>query len=285
MECVVLKDISYRYPTGTRKALRNINLTINKGEFVAVIGKNGSGKTTLCNAIRGFVPHFYNGDFSGETYINGKNVLESTIGELALDAGYVFQNPFTQISGAKNTVFEEIGFGLENIGMERHKIIEKVQAVSKLLGIESLQYKKPSDLSGGQKQRVCFAAIIVMEPEILILDEPTSQLDPKGTQDVFKIIRIMKDQGKTIILVEHKINEVAEYADRVVFMDDGKIILDGPTQEVLTSPVMNEYNATIPQYAMLGLEMKKRGYPLAEVPTTFEEACEFIGGCNQKEVK
>ena len=233
MDCIVIKDLSYRYPTGTRKALKKVNLNVKKGEFIAVLGRNGSGKTTLCNAIRGFVPHFYNGDITGEIFLNGKNVLESTIGELSLDAGYVFQNPFTQISGAKNTVFEEIGFGLENLGLDRHLIIEKVQAVNKLLGIEHLQFKKPSDLSGGQKQRVCFAAIIVMEPEILILDEPTSQLDPKGTRDVFNIIQIMKEQGKTIILVEHKINEIAEFADRVVFMDSGKIILDGPTSEVL----------------------------------------------------
>jgi energy-coupling factor transport system ATP-binding protein len=277
MDCVTIKNVSYHYPTGTHKSLKKINLSINKGEFVAIIGKNGAGKTTLCNVIRGFVPHFYNGDFSGEVYVNGKNVLESTIGGLTLDVGYVFQNPFTQISGAKNTVFEEIGFGLENLGMDRHLIIEKVQAVNKLLGIESLQFKKPSELSGGQKQRVCFAAIIVMEPEILILDEPTSQLDPKGTQEVFEIIQIMKQQGKTIILVEHKINEIAEYANRVVFMDNGKIIMDGPTQEILTNPVLQEYNCTIPQYAMLGLEMKKRGYQLEEIPITFKNAKQVIG--------
>jgi energy-coupling factor transport system ATP-binding protein len=276
MDCIVIKELSYRYPTGTRKALKKVNLIVKKGEFIAVLGKNGSGKTTLCNAIRGFVPHFYNGDISGEIYVNGKNVLESTIGELTLDAGYVFQNPFTQISGAKNTVFEEIGFGLENLGMDRHLIIEKVQAVTKLLGIENLQFKKPSELSGGQKQRVCFAAIIVMEPEILILDEPTSQLDPKGTTDVFNIIQIMKEQGKTIILVEHKINEIAEYADRVVFMDSGKIILDGPTGEVLTNPIMAEYNANIPQYTVLGLEMKNKGYTLTEIPTTFSSASRII---------
>lgn len=277
MVCVELKDVSYRYPTGEKKALKHINLQISKGEFVAVIGKNGSGKTSLCNAIRGFIPHFYKGELSGEIYLNGKNVLESSISDLTLDAGYVFQNPFSQNSGTKETVFEEIGYGLECIGMDRMQIIEKVRSIIQTLQIEHLAYKNPLSLSGGQRQRVALASIIVMEPEVLIIDEPTSQLDPKGTADVFEIIHKLKSMGKTVILVEHKIDLIAEFAERVVFMDKGKIILDGPSREVLTSPVLEEYNCTMPQYAILGREMMRRGYPLQSVPITLQEAKEAVG--------
>lgn len=277
MACVVeLKDVSYRYPTGTKKALKHISLKIDEGEFVAVIGKNGSGKTSLCSAIRGFIPHFYKGELSGEIYLNGKNVAESSISDLTLDAGYVFQNPFSQTSGTKETVFEEIGYGLECIGMERMQMIEKVRGIIQTLQIEHLAYQSPLALSGGQRQRVSLASIIVMEPEILIIDEPTSQLDPKGTADVFEIIHKLKTMGKTVVLVEHKIDLIAEFADRVVFMDDGKIILDGPAKEVLTSPVLEEYNSAMPQYAVLGREMLRRGYSVPAVPITLREAREVV---------
>lgn len=276
MVCVELKDVSYRYPTGEKKSLKHINLQIHKGEFVAVIGKNGSGKTTLCNAIRGFIPHFYKGDLNGEIYLNGKNVLEHSVGDLTLDAGYVFQNPFSQTSGTKETVFEEIGYGLECTGMDRMQIIEKVRSIIQTLQIEHLAYKSPLSLSGGQRQRVSLASIIVMEPEVLIIDEPTSQLDPKGTADVFEIIRKLKSMGKTVILVEHKIDLVAKFADRVIFMDSGKIVLDGPAKEVLTSPILEEYNCTMPQYAVLGREMMRHGYPVQSVPITLHEAKKIV---------
>src|SRR5690606_1732280 len=154
---------------------------IEKGYLYAVIGKNGSGKTTLCNLIRGFIPHFHKGELEGDFLIEGKDVREWDLGELAKKIGFIFQNPFTQISGVKDTVFEEIAYGLENLGVEVEEIKRRVKKISKLLGIEELEDKNPFELSGGQKQRVAFASVIVMEPDILVIDEPTSQLDPKGT--------------------------------------------------------------------------------------------------------
>ena len=277
MACIELKNVSYRYPTSSHKNLRNIDLTVESGEFIAVVGRNEAGKTTLCNVIRGFAPHFYNGTISGSVTVNGKNVLESEIGALSADVGYVFQNPFNQNSGVKTTVYEEIAYGLENLGIPREKIFERVDHVISLLGIGHLADKHPMKLSGGQCQRVALASIIVMEPEVLLIDEPTSQLDPKGTEEVFKIIQMLKEKGKTTILVEHKIDRIAEYADRVILMDGGKIVKDGPAQEILSDPALLDCGVSIPEVAVLGVHLKKNGYDIPEIPITLEQAEVKIG--------
>lgn len=276
MDDIRLEDVTYTYPATNKPAVKHLNLTIGKGEFVAVVGKNGSGKTTLCNIIRGFIPHFYEGKLKGNVYLKGKEIREHTIGDLTLDAGYVFQNPFSQNSGTKNTVFEEIGYGLENIGVERREIIRRVKDIIALLEIEHLQFKSPVELSGGQRQRVALASIIVMEPDILIIDEPTSQLDPKGTDDVFKIIKKMKDKGKTVILVEHKIDRIAEYADRVIYMNEGEILRDGPTKTVLTDQSLLPYNPMLPQFTFLGMRLVQEGININDIPVTLQEAVQVM---------
>ncbi len=277
MACVELKNVSYRYPVSPAKNLRGVSLSIEQGEFVAIIGKNGAGKTTLCNVIRGFIPHFYHGKITGTVTVNGKDVLETGIGELAADVGYVFQNPFNQNSGIKVTVYEEIAYGLENLGIAREEIFGRVDAVLKLLRIEHLADRHPMKLSGGQCQRVALASVIVMEPAVLIIDEPTSQLDPKGTEDVFRIIDTMKKNGKTTILVEQKIDRIAEYADRVILMDGGEIVLDGSAQEVLSDARLLDYGVVLPQCAALGIALRERGYALDRIPITIAQAKEEIG--------
>ncbi|AHI54581.1 energy-coupling factor ABC transporter ATP-binding protein [Listeria ivanovii] len=272
MNVITLENVSYKYPIGHKEVLQNINLSIEKGKFYALIGSNDAGKTTLCNLLRGFIPHFYHGELAGEVLVFGKRLEEWSLSDLSQKIGYVFQNPFTQISGSKETVFEEIAFGLENLGMPENIIREKVNAIIDLLEIDFLRDKNPNFLSGGQKQRISLASIIVMEPEILIIDEPTSQLDPQGTEDVFKIIKMMKDLGSTIILVEHKIELVAEYADEIILLQDGEIKMMGPKQAILSKEQVIEYGGVIPQFAILGLELKKAGIPLKEIPLTEDAA-------------
>jgi energy-coupling factor transport system ATP-binding protein len=258
--------------------LKDVNVEIEKGGFYALIGANGSGKTTFCNVLRGFVPHFYKGDLRGDVLIDGKDIREWDMGELAQKIGFVFQNPFTQISGVKETVFEEIAFGLENLGIDVDVIIQKVEEVIDLLGIDYLREKNPQELSGGQKQRVALASIIVMEPEILVVDEPTSQLDPRGTEDIFKIIELMKLKGKTIILAEHKIELIAEKAEKILVFKDGKVVMQGAVEEILTNQRVQEYGAALPQYALLGLEMKKRNWAVDRIPLTEQQAIATVKG-------
>ena len=274
---IEIKNFSYKYPLEDKNVLENLNLKIEKGEFWAVIGKNGSGKTTLCNALRRFVPDFYKGEVTGEIVVDGKNLKDFSPKELVTKIGFVFQNPFTQISGVKDTVFEEIAYGLENLAVEKEKIIKRVNETLKLLEIEHLKDKNPQEMSGGQKQRVALASIIVMDPEILVIDEPTSQLDPKGTQDIFKIINIMAKKGKTIILVEHKLELIAEYAEKIVVLDEGKIILSGKASEVLNNKILLEKEIGMTQYSILAYELEKaRKVELEEIPITKEKTVELL---------
>ena len=272
-----IENVNYKYPLEEKQALKNINIEIKKGEFWAVIGKNGSGKTTLCSILRRFVPDFYKGELTGKITLEGKELKEYSQKEIVQKIGFVFQNPFTQISGVKDTVFEEIAYGLENLGLEREVIISEVEKILKLLEIEKLRDRNPYDLSGGQKQRVALASIIAMDPDILVIDEPTSQLDPKGTEDIFKIINLMANEGKTIILVEHKLELIAEYAQNILVLDKGEIILSGKAEEVLNNKILLEKEIGMTQYSMLAYELEKSGkVELKEIPITKEKTVELL---------
>ncbi len=272
MEC---KNVTYTYPLADEPSIRNVSLNIEEGKFYGIVGENGSGKTTLCAILRGFAPSFYQGDIQGEVLVYGKPIGEYG-GELATKIGYVFQNPFTQISGVKETVFEEVAYGLENFGVPVEEIVERVEAIMKLTHIDSLAEKNPLELSGGQMQRVALASVLVLEPDILIIDEPTSQLDPQGTESVFEIIKMMKDKKKTIILVEHKIDLIAEYADEVLVLRGGKLIAGGDKAQVLSDISLMEQGVQLPQMAILGSRLKEKGFPISEIPVTEKRAVEII---------
>ena len=272
-----LENVNYKYPLEEKNTLQNINIEIKKGEFWAVIGKNGSGKTTFCNMLRRFVPDFYKGELTGKITLEDKELKNYSQKELVQKIGFVFQNPFTQISGVKDTVFEEIAYGLENLGLDKEEIISRVEKILKLLEIEKLRDRNPYDLSGGQKQRVALASIIAMDPDILVIDEPTSQLDPKGTEDIFKIINLMANEGKTIILVEHKLELIAEYAENILVLDEGEVILSGKAKEVLNNKILLEKEIGMTQYSILAYELEKTAkVELEEIPITKEKTVELL---------
>ena len=272
-----IENVSYKYPLEEKQVLKNINIEIKKGEFWAVIGKNGNGKTTFCNMLRRFVPDFYKGELTGTITLEDKELKDYSQKELVQKIGFVFQNPFTQISGVKDTVFDEIAYGLENLGLDKGEIISRVEKILKLLEIEKLRDRNPYDLSGGQKQRVALASIIAMDPDILVIDEPTSQLDPKGTEDIFKIINLMANEGKTIILVEHKLELIAEYAQNILVLDEGEIILSGKAEEVLNNKILLEKEIGMTQYSILAYELEKSGkVEFEEIPITKEKIVELL---------
>jgi energy-coupling factor transporter ATP-binding protein EcfA2 len=273
MAIVNLQSITYKYPLTDAPALQNINLQVNEGEFVAVIGPNGAGKSTLCYTIAGFVPHFFKGELTGIVEVEGKESQTSSLHEWVLNVGLAFQNPFNQISGAKYTVFEELAFGLENIGIPREEMKTRVQDAMQLTGISDLADRSPYSLSGGQQQRVALTSILVMQPRVLVLDEPTSQMDPIGTREVFGVIRTMAERGLTVILVEHKVEWIAQFADRVVALHEGQILLEGKPQEVLTSELLIDRGFGISRYTSVAREARKQGlWKKDSLPVTLEEA-------------
>jgi energy-coupling factor transporter ATP-binding protein EcfA2 len=275
MAIVELKNVAYKYPLSQTPALKNINLQVDEGEFVAVIGPNGAGKSTLCYAIAGFVPHFFKGEMTGFVEVAGMESSKSNLHEWVLNVGLAFQNPFNQISGAKYTVFEEIAFGLENIGVPRDEMLQRVNDAMKLTGISDLADRSPYSLSGGQQQRVALTSILVMQPKVLVLDEPTSQMDPIGTREVFGVIRTMAEKGMTVILAEHKVEWIANFADRVVALHEGEIVSDGTPTDVLTSDLLAEKGFGISRYTSVARKAKELGmWKSDKLPVTLEEAVE-----------
>ncbi len=276
MAAVELRNVSYAYPLTEEKALRNISVSFEAGRLYGIIGPNGSGKTTLCNLVRGLAPYFYRGELEGECRINGRLLKDIDFDELSVEVGFIFQNPFTQISGVKETVFEEIAMGLENLGVSREDMIRRTVQIIRDLGIEDIMDKNPNALSGGQKQRVAFASIIVMEPPIIVIDEPTSQLDPHGTDMIFEIIYKMKERKKTILLVEHKVDLLADYADEILVLNKGELVAHGPTREILTDDSLLNQGTAIPEVALLGRDLKLDGLNLPEIPITIQRAAEVL---------
>jgi energy-coupling factor transporter ATP-binding protein EcfA2 len=273
MAIVNLQNVTYKYPLTDAPVLQNINLQVNEGEFVAVIGPNGAGKSTLCYTIAGFVPHFFKGELTGTVEVAGQESSKSSLHEWVLNVGLAFQNPFNQISGAKYTVFEEIAFGLENIGIPRDEMKQRVADGMKLTGISDLADRSPYSLSGGQQQRVALTSILVMQPKVLVLDEPTSQMDPIGTREVFGVISKMAEHGMTVVLVEHKVEWIANFADRVIALHEGQIILDGKPSDVLTSDVLVKKGFGISRYTSVARKAREMElWKKNRLPVTLDEA-------------
>lgn len=276
MEIVKIENVSYRYPTSKEKVLDNVSLSLETGKVYALIGENGGGKSTICNLIRGFIPHVFKGELEGKATVFGKDITEATLGDFADVIGYVAQNPFTQITGTTESVYEEIGYGIESLGKNHEMILTTIDHVLKTFHIEDLAEKNPNELSGGQKQRVALASVYAMNPDLFIIDEPTSQLDPVGTNDIFAIVAQLKALGKTVLLVENKIELVAQYADEVFLVKDGKILDHGTPHELLSKKSTEENGSFLPQYMLLAWQLHKDGFPITSYPVLKEEAVELI---------
>ena len=231
---ILVEELSYRYPEQQELALDRISFSVRPGEFIGVIGPNRAGKSTLCQALVGLVPHFYKGAIGGRVMTAGIDVHHSSVAEVSRRVGLVFQNPFTQISGAKLTVREEVAFGLEQAGVPREEMVRRVDRVLALLGLQQVREQSPFALSGGQMQRLAIASVLAMQPSILILDEPTSQLDPQGTREVFAAVSSLCDRGITVVMAEHKLELLAERADRLLALQEGRVLAYGAPGTVLS---------------------------------------------------
>ena len=274
--CIEFQDVSYAYPLTKKAAVRHLNCKLEKGKCYGVIGPNASGKTTFCNLMRGLCPKFYGGILKGNVLVEGKNLEEWEDGELSVRIGYVFQDPFAQVSGIKETVFEEIGMGLENTGVEQEEMIRRILEIAKVVKVDTLLQKNPLALSGGQCQRVAFASVLALDSDIIVIDEPTSQVDPDGTMDVFEIIGALKRQGKTVIIAEHKVDLLAEYCDEIIAMAEGTIIAQGTVREVFQLQILREKKVRIPQVVTLALLLEEKKKALSSIPVSEREAVAML---------
>jgi len=243
-------DFSFSYLGSSAPILKNIELEINEGEFVLLVGASGCGKSTLLRCVNGLIPHLYNGQYEGKVFVDGEIVSEKGVSELATKVGFVFQNPENQIF--MFSVEKDIIFGLENIGVEKEEIRRRLDWVLKTLNMEQLRYRTPYELSDGQKQRVAIAGTLVMHPKILILDEPTSLLDPRTAYEfILTLKRLNKELGITVIVVEHRIDLLTNFADRIVVMDNGKIIHDGSLKDIIRLKDLYLYGVAVPPIIVL----------------------------------
>jgi len=244
---LVLAGVRYRYAGSRTDALHGIDLEVPSGSVTGLVGPNEAGKSTICLAAAGLAPATIGGHLEGVVSIDGVESSSARPHELAQRCGILFQNPATQLSGTAPTVWEEVAFGPRNLALPGDDVVDRVTDALAALGIESLAERDPTRLSGGQAQLVALAGILALRPALVILDEPTSQLDPQGTRMVGEALRRLVRENRTAILVvEHKTALLDQLADRVAVVDQGRLIREGPTDEVLSDPALSEHGVEPP---------------------------------------
>ena len=271
MSVITVEKLRYRYPHTKELALDGVDFSVEKGEFIGIIGENGAGKSTLSQAIMGLVPQFYKGAYGGKIMVDGLEAGKTPVAQLCGHVGLVFQNPFNQLSGAKDNVYEEVAFGMQNLGVPAEEMKKRVEEALKLLDIWQYRDRNPFDLSGGQMQRVAIASVLVMRPDVMILDEPTSQLDPQGSDEVFQAVEKLTNSGITILMIEQKIEKMAAYCDRILLLHKGKQIAFDTPQKVFSLKNLEEYGILAPAFTRI-CKAEQVTLPDGTYPVTVEEA-------------
>ncbi len=270
MILIKIRDLTFYYGDASRPALQDVNLDIEDGEFVLVTGPSGCGKTSLCRCLNGLIPHFYGGEIAGGLEVQGLDVMRHTTRELATRVGMVFQDPENQL--VSMDVQREIAFGLENLAFPRDVMAKRVEESLDTLGISGLRHRQVHELSGGEKQKVVISSVLALHPDILVLDEPTSELDPKSAEEVLSIVRRLNDElGITVILVEHRLDRVVHLVDRMIVMDEGKIIADGSPRAVLSNGDITSVGAGVPPIVRIVQRLRDNGFNIDDIPLTVKE--------------
>jgi energy-coupling factor transporter ATP-binding protein EcfA2 len=278
-EIIVARNLGFSYSGAKKSAIHGIDLSIEENEFILLTGPSGCGKTSLCRCLNGLIPNFYQGEWTGELVVDGMDVTKQPTSELSRQVGYVFQNPENQLFAL--TVEKDIAFGPENLGYSRDEIRSRVDEAMKITGTDVLKDLAPYELSGGQQQRVALAGVLAMKPSIIVLDEPTSFLDPRTAEEVMNAAdRLRQELGLTIVVVEHRLDLVARYAERIIVMDGGKIVADGNLKSVLDEQfdTLEGLGVGVPRVSLLWSMLRRDGLVKGRVPTHVEDAASALSG-------
>ncbi len=271
MPIVEIEDLWYMYRASKDWVLRGIDFSVEEGEFVVVMGPSGCGKSTLCYTLNGIIPHLLGGDLKGKVIVDGMDTRKHSTAELSQRVGMVFQNPDTQLVAL--TVEDEVAFGPENLALPREEIRRRAEEALQLARLTEARKRSPHSLSGGEKQALVIASVLALRPKILVLDEPTSMLDPLGQKVVSDIVtRLNRELGMTVIAVDHRIEWAAEHADRILVMEDGQIVLEGTPKEVFSQRAKVEgIGFRPPQVTELAYRLEDRGAKIPDYPVTLDE--------------
>jgi energy-coupling factor transport system ATP-binding protein len=240
MPALDVSGLTYTYPGSSVPALKNVSFQAESGQLLAIVGPNEAGKSTLSLALAGLIPALFHGEMLGRVAVCGLDTRDHSPGDFSGRVGLVLQNPVNQLSGMRYTVYDEVAFGLENLGIPRIEMPGRIEQALVQVGLVDLRHRSPYTLSGGQQQRLALASVLVMSPSILILDEPTAMLDPQGRQEIFGVVQSLAQTGVTVIVVEHHLEWIARHANRVLALENGEVILDGPPDQVLTSAQLRQ---------------------------------------------
>lgn len=274
---IELKNFSFRYEGSDELVLKNLDLTINEGDFIGIIGCNRAGKSTLCKCMVGILPFVMGGQWDGEIVIDGKSMNETKGANISDTIGIVFQDAESQFT--QPTVEDELAFAMCNFGFERELIRERILYAAKACGLMDLLDRSPFRLSGGQQQRLAVACILALQPRVLILDESTSQLDPVGRDDIFRLVGDLNKLGKTVIMVDHNIEKIAECVDKALVLHEGNLVAyDAPSKVFCQKQLLNENAVRIPQVTDAALAMKEQLKIEGDMPVHLEEAIPVFAG-------
>jgi energy-coupling factor transporter ATP-binding protein EcfA2 len=279
-----LRNVTFSYGTSPRPVLKNINLTIHKGEFVGIVARTGSGKSTLLGMMAGVVPHHYSGELEGEIYLYGQETRNLSLSKFSIHVGLVMQDPESQLFNL--LVRDEVVWGLENRGVPRAEMGARFDEVMRFFHIDHLKDRITYDLSGGEKQRVVISSIYVNKPSILLLDNPTSQLDPLGSEFVIESIKQVLETHETVVMVEDKIDELLSHADRLILVHEGEILLDATPEEFVGEKALLESVGIAPPSILdLSLRLKGAGINIDPIPLSLEAALPVYKGLMNGAVK
>lgn len=268
---IVFEDVTFSYEGSSRKALDGVSLRVEEGDFLGIIGPSGAGKSTLAYAAVGAIPHSLHGDFYGSVRVAGRDTFEVDLTELAHTVGAVFQDIDAQM--VASVVEDELAFGLENLGIPRDEGLARIEKTLAQVGIADLRAREVSSLSGGQKQKVALAAVLALRPRALVLDEPTGELDPQSSRQVFELLRELNEQGVTVVVIEQKIMLLGEFARHLAVMDSGRLSFYGETRSVLSrADDLKRLGVNVPRVATFSLGLRAKSMGSGRLCTSLDEA-------------